>query len=166
MPHAPKGGQLSDDLVWQRMLLVFDERKRSLLAYVARKGSDELKPWSDKLQAVYRQPDSLRRQKLPADDPRSAQLVAHTIPYYARYKPEKALADWQHFSPRLNFDADQITKVEHALVLRSLFAESTANLSWVEDALARIRDDYLTAIRLLGRTKRRLAGSNAALPAP
>ncbi|MEM1113809.1 MAG: transglycosylase SLT domain-containing protein [Pseudomonadota bacterium] len=141
-------GQLRDELVWQRMLLVFDERKRSLLGYVARQGSPALKPWSDKLLTLNRRPDSLRQIDLPASDARSAELVSHAIPYYARYKPENALADWRYWRGRLAFDEAQVRRIEHALVLRSLFARSEANLPWVDDALARLSDDYLLEIRL------------------
>ncbi len=48
-----KAGQVSDEVVWARMLKAFDARRGSLMKYVARKGSDNLKPWTDKLLAVY-----------------------------------------------------------------------------------------------------------------
>ena len=49
-----KSGELSDDVVWARMLKAFDARKRTLLTYVSRKGSEQLAPWSETLLAVYR----------------------------------------------------------------------------------------------------------------
>mgnify|MGYP000412755299 CR=1 FL=1 len=49
-----KAGKLSDEIVWARMLEAFDARQRSLMDYVARKGSEELQPWAEKLRAAAR----------------------------------------------------------------------------------------------------------------
>jgi soluble lytic murein transglycosylase len=143
-----KADQLRDDVVWARLLKTFDTRQRSLMTYVARQGSDQLKPWSDRLLEINRHPDTLRRQTLPAKDPRSAQVVTHALPYLARYKPELALEEWQYFKNTLDFSDDQRATIEHALVLRSLFAKSEQNRSWVDDALSRLSDDLLVEIRL------------------
>ena len=92
-----KADQLSDEVVWARMLKAFAERQRSLMTYVSRKGSAELKPWSDKLLAVYRKPSDLRKHKLPEASAYSADIATQGLAYLARYSPAKALSDWQYF---------------------------------------------------------------------
>ncbi|MEH6635786.1 MAG: transglycosylase SLT domain-containing protein [Halioglobus sp.] len=143
-----KAGELSDEVVWARLLNAFDARQRSLLKYVAKKGSDELSPWSDKLLAVYAKPDSLRRHKLPASSPYSADIASHGLAYLARYSPEKALQQWQEYRGKLNFSAEQTHKVEYEVALRSLFAKTESMIPWLQDALPRLAEDKLVEIRL------------------
>ena len=86
-----KSGGLTDEVVWSRQLKAFSARQGSLLKYVARQGSPELTPWSDKLLAAYRQPDKLRQQALPPQSPYSADIASHGLVLLARYSPAKAL---------------------------------------------------------------------------
>lgn len=143
-----KAGQISDEVVWARLLEAFDARQRSLMTYVARKGSDQLKPWSDKLLAVYQQPSKLRSHQLPADQPYSADIATQGLAYLARYNPARALDDWEYYRGRLNFSEEQRSKVEYAIALQSLFAKTEANLDWLPGALQRLGEDKLVEIRL------------------
>jgi peptidoglycan lytic transglycosylase len=143
-----KDGQLTDDLVWARMLKAFEARERSLLQYVARKGSAELAPWSEKLLRVYASPQKLRRERLPANDPHSRDIITHGLAYLARYSPEQALEDWQHYQQSVRFSETERSRVEYAIALQSLFAESDANRQWVDGALARLGSDKLVEVRL------------------
>ena len=143
-----KSGELSDDVVWARMLKAFDARKRTLLTYVSRKGSDQLAPWSETLLAVYRQPDRIRKYSLPPDSVYSVDIVTHGLAYLARYSPGKALEYWQYYQPKMAFSDEQTNKVEYAIALRSLFAKTEENTVWVDTVLARLKDDKLVEIRL------------------
>ena len=143
-----KADQLSDDLIWARMLKAFDARQRSLLQYIARKSSSELQPWSDKLLAVYAQPDRIKRQNLPASDPYSADIATHGLAYLARYSPERALEYWQYYLGALTFTQPQTEQVEYAIALQSLFAKTKKNILWLDQSLGRIADDKLTGLRL------------------
>ena len=143
-----KAGQLSDEIVWARMLEAFDARQRSLMDYVARKGSEELRPWADKLRAVYRKPGSLRRQRLPPGDARAIDIATHGLAYLARYSPEKALDYWRIYQAELAFSPEQAQKIERAIVLQGLFARTEANLDWLPGALQRLKEDKLVEVRL------------------
>jgi soluble lytic murein transglycosylase len=143
-----KAGELSDEVVWARLLKAFDERQRSLMTYVARKGSEELRPWSDRLLLVYRKPEQLQRQSLPATSPYSADIAAHGLAHLARYSPEKAEARWQEFRQQLTFSDAQAHKVEYAIALRALFAKTESLVPWLQGALARLQEDKLVEIRL------------------
>lgn len=143
-----KAGQLDDSAVWERMLLAFDSRERSLMRYVARKASPELQPWADRLQQVYDNPRGLRNIALPIADPRSRDVVTRGLVYLARYRPEQALDYWQRFEQVMPFTGEQVRTVESAIALRSLFARSEANRAWLDGALQRTGDDTLVEIRL------------------
>jgi len=143
-----KAGQLSDDIVWARLLKAFEARQRPLMNFVARRGSDRLRPWSERLLEVYGSPDRLRSLVPVTDDPRAADIVAYGTAYFARYKPGPALQQWLHYSGQMPFNESQLALAEGALALRSLLAKSTDNLPWLEGALLRLGDDNLVEIRL------------------
>lgn len=141
-------GQLTDDIVWARLLNAFDERQGSLMRYVARKGSAQLAPWSDRLQAVYRRPETLPRQTLPAESPYSADIATRGLTHLARYSPEKALTYWADYQRKITFSAEQHRKVDYAIARHSLFARTQAHVGWLQGALGRLGDDKLVEIRL------------------
>jgi soluble lytic murein transglycosylase len=143
-----KSGDLSDEAVWGRLVKTFEARERSLMTYVARKGSKALQPWSDKLIAVYLNPQQIRRQSFPADSAYSADIVSLGLAFLARYSPAKALSYWRDYQTQLQFDPAQMQRVEYAITLRSLFAKDENSAVWIDDALVRLQDDKLTEIRL------------------
>ena len=143
-----KAGQLSDEVVWARLLKAFDARQQSLMNYVAREGSAELRPWSEKLLAVYARPEKIRDVDLPADSPYSADIASHGLAYLARYSPEKALDYWSGFQQKLDFPAQQTRQVEYEIALRSLFAKTEFHRLWLHGALARLGEDKLVELRL------------------
>ncbi|MFV8816612.1 transglycosylase SLT domain-containing protein [Haliea sp. E17] len=143
-----KAGQLNDELVWQRLLATFDAREGSLMRYVAGRGSASLQPWSERLLSVYAKPSRMRSVQLPPDEPRSADIVVHGLAYLARYNPAQALDYWLRYQEEMEFSGDQRHYAEHAIALRSMFAETAANTDWLQGALARLKDDELVEIRL------------------
>ena len=143
-----KAGELDDGVVWTRLLNAFDARQRSLMKYVAKKGSAQLRPWSDKLLAVYARPDKLGAQSLPPDSPYSADIASHGLAYLARYSPEKALKLWADYQDKLEFSAEQTRQVEYDIALRSLFAKDETSIPWLQDALVRLGEDKLVELRL------------------
>jgi peptidoglycan lytic transglycosylase len=143
-----KSGELSDEVVWARLLEAFEARQRSLMTYVAKKGSQALRPWSDKLLAVYRQPEKIRRQDLPATSPYSADIASHGLVYLARYNPARALAFWQQYQDELEFSAQQVRDVEYAISLHTLFAKNDSDLPWLHAAIDRLDEDKLVELRL------------------
>ena len=143
-----KAGQLTDDVVWARMLKAFDTRQRSLLKYVARLGSDELKPWSDILLDVYNKPDRLRTQKFPSSEKYASDIATHGLAYLSRYSPEQSLEVWQRLRQKFQFEPNQVQKIEEAIALRSLFAKTEANIPWLQSSLVTLRQDKLVELRL------------------
>ncbi|MGL4565461.1 MAG: hypothetical protein ACRCVD_09210, partial [Halioglobus sp.] len=143
-----EAGQLSDDMVWSRQLKSFDAGQRSLMEHVGKLASPELAPWTDRLLAVYRQPESIRRQALPAGNPYSADIANHGLALLARYQPLQALQFWNDFQRELSFDAQQVRRVEYAIALNGMFAREQALASWLPAVLERLQDDKLVEIRL------------------
>jgi soluble lytic murein transglycosylase len=143
-----KAEKPGDDVVWARLLKAFDARQRSLMRYVAKKSSPALSPWSEKLLAVYAQPESMRRQSLPAGEPYSADIAAHGLAYLARYNPERALDYWELYRAELVFSEEQAIAVEYAIALQSLFSRTESLRGWLQATLTRLKDDKLVELRL------------------
>jgi len=141
-------GQLSDEIVWSRQLKSFAAGQRSLMEHVAKSASPKLAPWTEKLLAVYRQPESVRQQALPAGSPYSADTASHGLALLARYQPLQALQFWNDFQGELSFDAQQVRRVEYAIALNGMFAREQALSPWLPAVLARLQDDKLVEIRL------------------
>ncbi|HEY6131793.1 MAG TPA: transglycosylase SLT domain-containing protein [Halioglobus sp.] len=141
-------GGLTDALVWTRLLNLFDARQQALLQYVAGKSSVQMQPWVDSLLSVYRRPESLLDQSLPADNPYSADIASHGLVYLASSSPEKALAYWTGYQEQLRFDVEQVRRIEYAIAQQSLFSRTEANMDWLDRALVRLGDDRLVGIRL------------------
>ncbi|MEZ5572414.1 MAG: transglycosylase SLT domain-containing protein [Halioglobus sp.] len=141
-------GGITDELVWRRLLNAFDARQQSLLQFVAGKSSAQLRPWADKLLAVYAKPGALATQNLPVNSPYSTDIASRGLAYLATYSPETALLQWRELQRRLQFSSPQTQQVEYAIALQSLFARTEAHRDWLHDTLARLQDDKLTGIRL------------------
>ena len=141
-------GQLTDEIVWTRMLNAFAARQPSLMGFVGKKGSATLQPWVKKLRAVYASPESLSRMSLPTDNPHSSDIAIRGLAYLATYSPQKALADWAELRPKLKFSPEQVNQVEYAIARQTLLSRTASNNDWLEGALARLDDDKLIGIRL------------------
>jgi peptidoglycan lytic transglycosylase len=141
-------GGLSDEIVWTRLLNAFEAREQSLLQYVAKKSSAQMRPAVDKLLAVYSKPDTVLRQSLGADSPYAADIATRGLVQLASDSPQQALLYWHELQPQVPFTPEQIQKVEYAIALQSLFSRIASHSEWLDGVLARQQDDKLTGIRL------------------
>lgn len=141
-------GELSDGVVWARLIEAFEARQSSLMKYVARQGSEALQPWSDRLLEVYRKPDQMRRQKLPPGKAYSADIARLGVARLARYNPELALDYWEEYREELEFTLEYSREVEYAIARSALLSETGSLALWLHEALARLEDDKLVEIRL------------------
>ena len=137
----------TDDVVWKRALKAADARNSTLLRYLKRFASPELKPSLDDLGEIYRRPDRVT-QKTRGSLSRQRDIAHVGVKGLARVNPKRALDAMQALSKRFDFDATQQTVMNSLIVRHSLFAKSAAPLDWVTSRLAELRDDELTEIYL------------------
>ena len=137
----------TDDVVWKRALKAADARNSTLLRYLKRFASPELKPSLDDLGEIYRRPDRVT-QKTRGSFSRQRDIAHVGVKGLARVNPKRALDAMQALSKRFEFDATQQTVMNSLIVRHSLFAKSAAPLDWVTSRLAELRDDELTEIYL------------------
>ena len=137
----------SDDVVWSRALKAADARNSTLLRYLNRFASAELKPSLDDLGEIYRRPDRVTR-KSRGSLTRQRDIAHMGVKRLAKVNPKRALDAMQALSKRFEFDAAQQTVMNGLIVRHSLFAKSAAPWNWVTSRLAELRDDELTEIYL------------------
>ena len=137
----------SDDVVWSRALKAADARNSTLLRYLKRFASAELRPSLDDLGEIYRRPDRVTR-KTRGSLLRQRDIAHMGVKRLAKVNPKRALDAMQALSKRFEFDATQQTMITSLIVRHSLFAKSAAPVDWVTSRLAELRDDELTEIYL------------------
>ena len=124
-----------------------DARNSTLLRYLNRFASAELKPSLDDLGEIYRRPDRVTRKSRGSLS--HQRDIAHMgVKRLAKVNPKRALDAMQALSKRFEFDAAQQTVMNGLIVRHSLFAKSAAPWNWVTSRLAELRDDELTEIYL------------------
>jgi soluble lytic murein transglycosylase len=143
-----RDGQLTDAIVWTRLLNAFEAREEGLLQYVAKKSSADMRPSVEQLLAVYKQPETVTRRALGSDIPYATDIATRGLAQFARYNPEEALSQWDALQAQLPFTPEQTRQVESAIALQSLFARTSSNTQWLDAALASLQDDKLVGIRL------------------
>lgn len=141
-------GGLTDSLVWTRLLNAFDARQASLLQFVANMASEQLRPWAGKLVTVYNQPNAVQTLQLPLQSTYAADIATRGLVLLAEQDPQTALAYWRELQPQWALSDAQVRQVESGIALQSLFDKTQAHRDWLDAALARLRDDKLTGIRL------------------
>jgi len=141
-------GKLNDQLVWDRLLLAFKARQSTLMKYLAKLGSTQLRPRANLLLDVYRDPASLERLSLSATSPYAKDIATYGLMYLARYNPEKALVQYKRYSQHMTLSEEQTRLVEYEIALRSLFARTTTHRPWLYQTLDALNDDKLVGIRL------------------
>ena len=137
----------SDEVVWNRALKAAGARNSTLLRYLKRFASEDLKRSLDDLGAIYTRPDRVTR-KTRGSLSRQQDIAHMGIKRLAKVNPKRALDAMQALSKRFEFDESQLTTMHSLIVRHSLFAKSAAPDDWVKSRLAELRDDELTEIYL------------------
>ncbi len=137
----------SDDVIWNRALKAADARNSTLLRYLKRFASAELKPSLDDLGKIYRRPDQVSLETRGSLF-RQRDIAQMGVKRLAKVNPKRALDAMQVLSKRFDFDATQQTVMNSLIVRHSLFAKSAAPLDWITARLAELREDELTEIYL------------------
>ena len=137
----------SDEIVWNRALKAADARNSTLLRYLNRFASADLRQSLDDLGEIYRRPDRVT-EKTRGSVTRQRDIAYMGVKRLAKVNPKRALDAMHTLEKRFTFDESQRTTMQSLIVRHSLFAKSAAPEDWVESRLAALRDDELTEIYL------------------
>lgn len=143
-------GEISDQNVWERMMLAWQEGESGLMSYLGRMLGSE---WQDALDVVER----LRRDfaavtQVPArvgpQGQGSSAMFAAAMHGFTRADTEAALEAWRKIAPHLEIDTEHRHSIEHDLAFYSMVREVRNNRGWVDEALPRLADADLLELRV------------------
>jgi soluble lytic murein transglycosylase len=139
-------GLLTDELLWQRILLALNESQFSLATYLAKKlnNSKEALAWISRWQKIHRNPNSLLKQ-LPAKPPLnqkvslahdvaiSRDIIQHGIKRLARKSTDKAFDTWQRILPAYDFNEQEKLSTQRYIANRSALRREDRTLEYFAD---------------------------------
>lgn len=137
----------SDEIVWARALKAADARNSSLLRYLQRFSSEELKKSLEDLAVVFRRPNRVM-QKTRGSESRQRDIAYIGVKRLARVNPGKAFDALGILKRRFTFSSAQEVEMQSLIVRHSLFAKSTAPRDWVAEQLSTLGQDDLVEIYL------------------
>ena len=144
-----KADMLGDDIVWERMLKAFDNRRSSLMSYVARYGSQEIEQWHDVLLEVYRNPGRISQAgRLPADSEYAMDIVSHGLRRLARIDLDHAMRLWPRLQKRYAYSESSLARSNAALADAILRRQAANHSVWLDAYLMSAGNDKLLERRL------------------
>lgn len=143
-----KAGKRTQDLIWARMLLSFDEGETSLLSYLSQKittHNNEAK----RLVAVFKDPNSLRHtEKFNDKNPIVGDIVALGLKRLARKDLDQAIHLYTRYQKSKRFTPAQAQQLQKFLVRRVLIEQDDNHKDFVDTLLPEMKSDDLVERRL------------------
>ena len=98
-------GELTDDMVWERLLLALAENERTLARYLLGRFSGARASAARALYDGHVRPNNVRRSSRFPNTPHGAQALGHALARYARENPVDAAKQWRTLQNRSIPDA-------------------------------------------------------------
>lgn len=112
------GGNLTESMVWKRLLLVLDANQRQLARYLQRFFKGAYKPWAQSLYNVHVNPSLIiRTNRYTTDNNLSRQVIGHGLRRLATKDPTTAEKTWHSYRTSHDFSASERTTLDNAMVI-------------------------------------------------
>ena len=143
-------GELTDALVWQRILLAARGGNPDLAVGIARRyASAKDQAFAQLLANVHARPATvLTTAALRYDSPRVRTIVAHGIARLARTSVKQGVAAWATARQRYKFSTDEVGKVQYDLALASVATDDPSVLTRLDAVPVAVHDDLIERYRL------------------
>ncbi|WP_198679698.1 transglycosylase SLT domain-containing protein [Aliidiomarina minuta] len=113
-----EAGERTDDMVWRRLQLTFNEREWRLSRYLIGLLPEAQQVLAEKAYRIHRSPAQVGEfEKLPADDPRSMQIVTNALRRLIWQNQEHTLRLWPQIEAHFEFDEAQVQEMEEAFAI-------------------------------------------------
>lgn len=143
-----KDGHLTDELIWQRMLLTFEKNQKKLLKILAKKTYKDRQS-SKLLLRVYNSPRKLADIDLnQAISEKTKQIIVVGLKKLARYDLHLALKLYSDYVQQDILTDEQSKDINRYIVYRVLYKNDNRLIEHVDNMLPIIRSDKLTEMRL------------------
>ncbi len=130
-------GKLSDELIFERMLLAFDGRNRGLMVYLNKKlASTGFKKKGQAMLALYDKPETVVSFAKQYHDPKSVQQAQYALEKLARDNSAKAQRLVSKVAKRPDWTSEQIENIEQFIAFRLMYTEDEALIRWRDRVIA------------------------------
>ncbi|MFM4668466.1 transglycosylase SLT domain-containing protein [Aeromonas media] len=142
-----QAGLRTQDKIWQRMKLAFEAQNPNLIRHLGAQLGGSLKPYGDQMIALFDQPARAMNPASFSTAPQSRQLLSLGLARYANEQPEPTLRQLGEMKRRFGLNQAEVARVERAAARRLLLDRSTAQRSWLDATLVRMKDAELVELR-------------------
>ncbi len=144
-----KAGKLTDELIFERMILAFDGRNRGLIRYLSKKlKSSKYQARGKAMLALFDKPETVTSFLSKYDDPVSIEQAQLALEKMARIDSEKAkvLAEKVVKSPK--WSTKQKASIEQYIAFRLMDAEDDSLIRWRDKVIASSDNGVLIETRI------------------
>lgn len=142
-----QAGLRTQEKIWQRMNLAFEAQNPNLIRHLGAQLGGSLKSYGDQMIALFEQPARVMNPVYFTTTPQSRQLLSLGLARYANEQPEPALRQLGEMKRRFGLNQAEVARVERAAARRLLLDRSTAQRSWLDATLVRMKDAELVELR-------------------
>ena len=142
-----QAGLRTQEKIWQRMKLAFEAQNPNLIRHLGAQLGGSLKSYGDQMIALFEQPARVMNPVYFTTAPQSRQLLSLGLARYANEQPEAALRQLGEMKRRFGLNQAEVARVERAAARRLLLDRSTAQRSWLDATLVRMKDAELVELR-------------------
>ncbi len=142
-----QAGLRTQEKIWQRMNLAFEAQNPNLIRHLGAQLGGSLKPYGDQMIALFEQPARAMNPVYFTTAPQSRQLLSLGLARYGNEQPEPALRQLGEMKRRFGLNQAEVARVERAAARRLLLDRSTAQRSWLDATLVRMKDAELVELR-------------------
>ena len=142
-----QAGLRTQEKIWQRMNLAFEAQNPNLIRHLGAQLGGSLKSYGDQMIALFEQPARVMNPVYFTTAPQSRQLLSLGLARYANEQPEAALRQLGEMKRRFGLSQGDVARVEWAAARRLLLDRSTAQRSWLDATLVRMKDAELVELR-------------------
>lgn len=141
-------GLRSEELLWQRAILSFDNGQSRLLSYLVQRASSS-QQYAKLLYSVYRSPKQIRHtKKFTNPAPEYAEIVRGGLMRLAIRHIEQAITLFDKYQAAGRFSAEQQAELQHFLLYRALLHREDKLEQYVDERLTQQPEDRLLEMRL------------------
>ncbi|MFM4677400.1 transglycosylase SLT domain-containing protein [Aeromonas media] len=142
-----QAGLRTQEKIWQRMNLAFEAQNPNLIRHLGAQLGGSLKSYGDQMIALFEQPARVMNPVYFTTAPQSRQLLSLGLARYANEQPEPTLRQLGEMKRRFGLNQAEVARVERAAARRLLLDRSTAQRSWLDATLVRMKDTELVELR-------------------
>ncbi|MFM4860804.1 lytic transglycosylase [Aeromonas media] len=142
-----QAGLRTQEKIWQRMNLAFEAQNPNLIRHLGAQLGGSLKSYGDQMIALFEQPARVMNPVYFTTAPQSRQLLSLGLARYANEQPEPTLRQLGEMKRRFGLNQAEVARVERAAARRLLLDRATAQRSWLDATLVRMKDAELVELR-------------------